>query len=207
MKKPKGSKIEQLFDKKTSGDKIASVFYLDPYREFTLSEIAELSGVSKSMTSTILHEMKEAEFITIDELGKKVWRVKANVDRSQFKNWKIINNMEVIFDSPIIDFIVEKLNPIAVILFGSFRWGEDRKGSDIDIAIEVAEGTEFKTISLSRLANQKKEHGFAKEIREFENEIERNIQLHIFNRKSVDFNLFNNIANGIVLYGFLEVGK
>ena len=28
-----------------------------------------------------------------------------------------------------------------------------------------------------------------------------------FNRKIVDIHIFNNIANGIVLYGFLEVKK
>jgi hypothetical protein len=31
--------------------------------------------------------------------------------------------------------------------------------------------------------------------------------LHIFNRNNIDDNLFNNIANGILLWGFLEVKK
>ncbi len=207
MKRPNSSKKEQLFDKETSEEKIASVFYTDPYREFTLSEIAELARVSKSMTSTILKEMEEGGFIFIDELGKKIWRVKANIESPVFKNWKMINNLTEIITSPITDFIVDKFNPKAVVLFGSFRWGEDRKGSDIDIAIEVFDDAELKTTSLSRLADQKKEHEFSKEIREFENGIERNVQVHIFNRKKIDLNLFNNIANGIVLYGFLEVGK
>jgi len=206
MKKLRSSKKEQLFDKQTSGDKIVSVFYLDPYREFTLSEIAELAGVSKSMTSTILREMEEAGFISIDELGKKLWRVKANVDNPDFRNWKIVNSLEEIFASPTIGFLVDNLNPKAIILFGSFRWGEDRKGSDIDIAVETTEGKP-KTWSLSRLADHFKENDFAKDVREFENDIERNVQIHIFNRESVDINLFNNIANGIVLHGFLEVKK
>ncbi len=207
MKRLLSSKKEQLFDRKTSGDKIASVFYLDPYREFTLTEVSKLAGVSKSMTSIILKEMEEAEFITIEELGKKLWRVKANFGSRDFRNWKIINSLEQIFASPIVGFLVDKLNPKTVILFGSFRWGEDRKGSDIDIAVEMIEKTELKTMSLSRLADQKKEHGFAKEIRDFENEIERNVQIHAFSKENIDNNLFNNIANGIVLYGFLEVNK
>ena len=40
---------------------------------------------------------------------------------------------------------------------------------------------------------------------EFEKMIKRHIQLHMFNRKNVDLHVFNNIANGIVLAGFLEV--
>jgi predicted nucleotidyltransferase len=207
MKKPRSSKKEQLFDRKTSGDKIISVFYRDPYREFTLSEIAELAGVSKSMTSSILKEMEETEFIRIEELGKKLWRVKANIENPNFKNWKIVNSLDQVFSLEVIDFLVDKYNPRAIILFGSFRWGEDKKGSDIDIAIELVDKTGFKTTSLARIADQKKEHEFAKIVNDFENDLERNVQIHFFNRESVDNNLFNNIANGIVLYGFLEVSK
>jgi predicted nucleotidyltransferase len=207
MKKPRSSKKEHLFDKKTSGDKIARVFYIDPYREFTLSEISELAGVSKSMTSTILKEMEGDGFIRIEELGKKLWRVKANIDSPDFKNWKIVNSLENMAASPITEFLIDKFRPKAIILFGSFRWGEDKKGSDIDIAVEVSEKIGFNTTSLARLADQKKEHEFAKEIRELESVIERNFQIHVFNRDDIDNNLFNNIANGIVLHGFLEVNK
>ena len=65
----------------------------------------------------------------------------------------------------------------------------------------------MKTVNLSRLADQEKEHEFSKLVRDFENDLERNIQIHFFSKKSIDNNLFNNIANGIVLYGFLEVNK
>ena len=42
-------------------------------------------------------------------------------------------------------------------------------------------------------------------VNSIEKEIKRKFQLFIFNRKNVDLHVFNNIANGIVLYGFLEV--
>ena len=32
-----------------------------------------------------------------------------------------------------------------------------------------------------------------------------NVNLHVFSRNKIDLNLFVNIANGIVLDGFLEV--
>ncbi|MBI2628993.1 hypothetical protein HYW74_02845, partial [Candidatus Pacearchaeota archaeon] len=46
-----------------------------------------------------------------------------------------------------------------------------------------------------------------RELTEFEKIIERKIQIHLFNRASIDDSLFNNIANGILLWGFLEVKK
>jgi len=58
--------------------------------------------------------------------------------------------------------------------------------------IETDETEEYKTIGLRILSD-------------FEKEIGRKIQLHSFNRKNVDVHVFNNIANGIVLSGFLEV--
>ena len=91
------------------------------------------------------------------------------------------------------EFLIEHFgNPKAIVLFGSFRRGEDFSTSDIDIAIETDETEEYKTVGLRILSN-------------FEKEIGRKIQLHLFNQKNVDAHVFNNIANGIVLSGFLEV--
>ena len=66
--------------------------------------------------------------------------------------------------------------------------------SDIDIAIENDETKSYEIIGL-------------RELSEFEKAIDRKIQIHIFNRKEIDIHVFNNIANGIVLFGFLEVKK
>jgi len=94
-----------------------------------------------------------------------------------------------------VEFLAKEYNnPKSIILFGSFRKGEDVSSSDIDIAIEKEETKEYKTL-------------FLKELADYEKFIRRRIQLHEFNRKIVDIHIFNNIANGIVLYGFLEVKK
>ena len=85
-------------------------------------------------------------------------------------------------------------NPKAIVLFGSFRKGEDLSNSDIDIAIETSEANEYKIIGL-------------RELIEFEQIIGRKIQIHLFSRENVDIGVFNNIANGILLWGFLEVKK
>lgn len=207
MKKLNSYKKEQLFDKKTSGDKIASLFYKYPYTQFTLSEVSSITGVSKSMTSIILKEMEGDGLITIEAVGKKLWRVRANTENATFVNWKIINNLRILMETPIVGHLVNAINPKALILFGSFRWGQDNVGSDIDIALEILDDKEMETWSLSRLASKMNLHDLSNYTREFEKKFERNIQIHIFNRNRIDNNLFNNIANGIVLYGFLEVNK
>ena len=195
MKKPIGSKKEQLFDKMTSQGKIAGILYKYPTKEFSLTDISKLAGVSKSMASELILDFAKNEFIILEQLGKKIWRIRANVESNVFKKWKITSNLTNIYQSGILEFLGYHFNsPKAIILFGSFRWGEDRRGSDIDIAIETLEEKELEILRFDDLID-------------IENAFERTIKIHIFNRKNIDINLFNNIANGIILSGFLEVKK
>ena len=78
-----------------------------------------------------------------------------------------------------------------IILFGSYAKGTSKKYSDVDIAVEVLENESIRTMTLT-VQNL----GYRKQVP---------IQIHIFSRNKVDLNLFANIANGIVLSGFLEV--
>ena len=101
--------------------------------------------------------------------------------------------MNFLFQSGIIEFLTNHYqNPKAIVVFGSFRRGEDQTGSDIDIAIEASGKGELITTRL-------------KDLLPFEESIQRTIQLHIFTRTTINPHVFNNIANGIVLKGFLEV--
>jgi predicted nucleotidyltransferase len=83
-------------------------------------------------------------------------------------------------------------NPKAIVLFGSYRKGDDTENSDIDIAIEVLGEKGLKIVNFGNI----EQLGYRKNI---------NLNLHIFSRNKIDLNLFSNIANGIVLDGFLEV--
>ena len=76
--------------------------------------------------------------------------------------------------------------PNVIVLFGSYRKGEDTEESDIDLFLECP-GEE---ISLGR----------------FEKKLKRKVQLH-FKTNFNDYpkELKNNISNGIVLDGYLEV--
>ena len=93
--------------------------------------------------------------------------------------------MSILSESGLIEYLEEKLFPKVIVLFGSYRKGEDMIDSDIDLFVECKK--EELNLSL------------------FEKKLKRKIQLHF----KEDFNSFpkelkNNIINGIVLYGFLE---
>lgn len=178
----------------TAKNKIMAILFKYPEKEFSLSDLAKEAGVAKANIGNILNEFQDTGLITIEKLSK-IWRIKSNQTNLLFIGNKIIYNLGFFYRSGLIEFLVEYFkNPKAIILFGSFRKGEDLSNSDIDIAIESNEIKNYKTTWL-------------KEAIEFEKIIGRRIQIHIFNRNKIDENLFNNIANGILLWGFLEVKK
>ena len=117
------------------------------------------------------------------------------MDSPLYKREKIMYNLHMLVRSNIPEFLVQKFNaPRCIVLFGSYRKGEDADGSDIDLAVEVPEGAKTGAFNFE-------------EFGEFEETIGRTVTVHVFSRKGMDDNLFVNIADGIVLYGFLEVSK
>lgn len=194
MIKPHVQKKYLKLYEETAKNKIAEILFKYPEKEFSLSDLAREAEVAKANIGNILSEFQEAGIITIEKLTK-IWRIKANQTNQLFIRSKIIYNLRFVYRSGLIEYIIEHFkNPKSITLFGSFRKGEDLSNSDVDIAIESDEIKEYKTMNL-------------RELTEFEKIIGRRIQIHIFNRNNIDINLFNNIANGIVLWGFLEVKK
>ncbi len=190
--KPKVTKKYLDLFVQNSMQRVLEILFWYPEKEFSLSDIAKEAGVAKPHIGKILANLEQLGFITIVKLTK-IWRIKANQQSENFLKNKITYNLNFIYQSGLVEFLIEHYgNPKAIVLFGSFRKGEDFSTSDIDIAIESDGIEEYKTIGLRILSD-------------FEKEIGRKIHLHLFNRKNIDIHVFNNIANGIVLSGFLEV--
>ncbi|MBI4447545.1 nucleotidyltransferase domain-containing protein [Candidatus Woesearchaeota archaeon] len=186
-------KYPNLYEE-TAKNKILETLFKYPEKEFSLSDLAKEAGVAKANIGKILQEFLEAELITIEKLSK-IWRIKANQTNSIYIRIKIVYNLNFVYQSGLVEFLIEHFqNPKSIILFGSFRKGEDLSSSDIDIAIESDEIKEYKIINLNELS-------------EFAKIIDRKIQIHLFNRQNIDLGVFNNIANGILLWGFLKVKK
>ena len=190
--KPKVTKKYLGLLSQSSQQRVLEVLFRFPEKEFSLSDLAKEARVAKPHIGKILRELEQLRFITITKLTK-IWRIKANQESGNFVKSKIIYNLNFIYQSGLVEFLNEHFgSPKVIILFGSFRKGEDFSTSDIDIAIETEEREEYKTMGLRILTA-------------FEREIGRKVQIHLFNRKQIDIHVFNNIANGIALTGFLEV--
>lgn len=194
MKKTRVQKNEQLFDIFTITFRVMTQFFKYPSLDFTLSETAKNTNLSKATVSRIIQELKAIGFVSVKDLGV-IYRIKANADSPVYKREKVMYNLHMLIRNNIAEFLVQKFNtPRCIIVFGSYRKGEDDDGSDIDIAVEVHEGAKTGTFHFEELAA-------------FEKTMGRKVSVQAFSRNGIDNNLFVNIANGVVLYGFLEVSK
>ena len=190
--KPAVPKKYRTFYIETALQKALEVFIRFPDKEFSLSDVAREACVAKANLGLIIGTLQKSGLLEITKLTK-IWRIRANQRSPHFIRRKIMYNLSFIYHSGLVEFLADYFkNPKVIVLFGSFRKGEDISGSDIDIAIELDEPREYTTTGLRELAA-------------FEQAIGRRIQLHLFHRDDIDINVFNNIANGIVLIGFLEV--
>jgi predicted nucleotidyltransferase len=173
MIKPFVNKRYLKLYEETAKNKVAEVLFNYPEKEFSLSDLSREAEVAKANIGNILEEFQKADLITIEKLSK-IWRIKSNQANWFFIRSKIVYNLNFIYKSGLVEFLVDYFkNPKAVILFGSFRKGEDISSSDIDIAIESSEAKSYETIGL-------------KELSEFEKVIGKKIQIHFFNRKDTD---------------------
>jgi predicted nucleotidyltransferase len=191
MKEPYVPKEYRSFLIETGAQKVLGTLFEYPEKEFSLSDLASVSGVAKANIGAILENFEKNDLIEITKLAN-IWRIRAKLSW-HFLRRKIVYNLNLIYQSGLIEFLYDYFDhPKAIVLFGSFRKGEDVSSSDIDIAIESDKEEDYRVTGL-------------RELSDLEKHFRKKVQLHIFNRKTVDINVFNSIANGIVLTGFLEV--
>ena len=176
-------------------NKILQWFFSYSLSQISLTDLSSNLKISKRTASIIVNDLVKKEFLIKEEVGR-VWRIHCN--QKHFYNFtkKISFNLSMIYsllyESNLIDEIYRVTgNFKAVVLFGSYRKGDDTDKSDIDLAVEVAGNEDIKIIDLVTL----KKFGYRKNV---------TVNLHIFSRNKIDLNLFSNITNGIVLEGFLE---
>ena len=166
----------------------AEIFFVNPTKKNYLMEISRKIGLAHTSVKKNLDELVKLGIVVefVEKKGRRKFPLyKANIANRLFKEYKMIYNLSSLLESGLIKFIEEKLMPKSIILFGSYRRGEDAENSDIDIFVECKE----EELNLDK----------------FERKLNRNIQLHF----KENFNLYpkelkNNIMNGIVVGGFLE---
>ena len=170
--------------------KVAQVFFDEPTQDHYLREISEKAGLSHTSVKKHLEDMERWGMIEVEKLerGERTYPIYKRVENDTFKLYKKLDVQDRLARSGLLEFIEENCNPDAMVLFGSAAYGEDIEGSDIDIYVQAASGEV--------------------DISTYEEEFNRRIQLH-FKERLEDYpkELVNNIANGIVIYGYIEVLK
>ena len=178
--------------------KVMQWFFAYPNVPITLTELSKEVAISKKNASLIVNQLLKENFLLREEIGRS-WRITGNQKHIYNHTKKIGYNLILIYNLLFEEGIINEIHKIAgnaksIILFGSYRKGDDNEKSDIDIAVEVAGGKEQKIVKFGEI----KKFGYRKNVP---------INLHIFSRDKIEINLFSNIANGIILEGFLEVRK
>jgi len=157
---------------------ILELFYESPDKKFTVREIAKLTKIPRATVHKYLINLKKQNLITKNNEVSNNLILKAK---------KINYFVEKIISSGLVDELIDKLNPSCIILFGSIRKGDSVKKSDIDIFVES---------HLKKQINTKK----------YEKKLKHKIQLFIEpDINKLHSNLFNNIINGIKLFGGFKI--
>ena len=168
--------------------KIKEYFLLNPTIRLRVRQIEREVKVPLPSVIRYAKELEQGKILKVTIIaGIKLY----STDRSSktYLIEKRLFNLQSLYFSGLIDFLIEKYSNPTIIVFGSYSIGEDIEKSDIDIYIETP----------------KKE--IEKNLNSFEKKLQRNIQ--VFQHKNINQiknkALINNIINGIVLNGFLEV--
>jgi predicted nucleotidyltransferase len=189
VKKLKKTKVIELNE---AYQKILIWFFSFPDREMSLNDLSESLRISKTTANMVVTQLVGAGFLFKEVIGR-IWRISCNKNHIYNYSRKMSYNIMMVYESGIIEEIHDIIeNPRAIVLFGSYRKGDDTEESDIDIAVELLGNEEPKIQELGVIP----QFGYRKDV---------TVNLHIFSRNKIDLNLFSNIANGIVLEGFLEV--
>lgn len=173
---------------KSSIEQTLALFFLSPTKDHYLMDISRTIGIAHTSVKKNLCTLVRLGFIveSLEKKGRRKYPLyKARRENKLFQEYKMLYNFRTLLESKVIDFIEEKLSPRAIVVFGSYRWGEDIEDSDIDLFIGCKE---------EKLQLQK-----------FEQKLGRKIELH-FNENFLSYpkELKNNIINGIVVWGFVE---
>lgn len=161
---------------------------------FNARNLAKKLNVSSTAILKALPKLKKEDLIIIDK-DKESGRLSIELNRDNKKviYSKRVQNLKMIYDSGLVDFLIDLFPGNTIILFGSYSRGEDicfnknqELKSDIDIAII---GMKERQIDLSK----------------FEIILERKIIInYYFSFKRIHKNLRDNILNGILLAGSVE---
>lgn len=164
-------------------------------QKLNLREIAGFLKVSPTAVSKSLPELEKGNLIKISKSKTmNLFSIELNRDNPQAVEFKRIENLKVLYDSGLPNFLFNEFPGCTIILFGSYSRGSDivspeysENSSDVDVAII---GTKGKNIDLGK----------------FEKLLERKIIINFYvSFKEIHKHLKENIFNGFLLSGGIEL--
>jgi len=166
---------------------IKRYFYLHPTAKLRVRGIEREAKVPLPSVIRYVKDLESEGILKKNILGDVVF-YSANRSSPNFLRKKASFNLNELFESGLVDSLIENFSNPIVICFGSYAKGEDIESSDIDIYLETQSK---KGIDLST----------------YEKKLSRKI--HVFKHRSIrrikNKELMNNVVNGVILNGFLEV--
>ncbi|MFH1451931.1 MAG: nucleotidyltransferase domain-containing protein [archaeon] len=165
--------------------KILKIFLDDSLEEFGLREISRKTKISPASVKQHLKKLEEENLI--EKIIKKDRPL--FISKREDKKFISLQKLSIIYEleqTGLLEFLEEKLSPKAIILYGSYAKGEAVKNSDIDIFIIGKENKINLSIYEKKLGKQ----------------------VHLLfeeNPKKIPNELKNNLINGTILRGYLEI--
>lgn len=168
-------------------EKVLRLFFDGPVKRLHVREVARRTNLSPPGAMKILKRLTN-EGLLCEESNNVVVNYSGNYNNPVFTGLKRSSNLFLLYSCGLIMTLAEFYHtPECIVLFGSYAKGEDTDESDIDIAI---------------ITGMKK----LPELHQYEEKLNRKISIHLIsNVKKVDVNFINSLANGIVLYGYLDL--
>ena len=165
---------------------IFSFLSLKAGERFSQREIAKALNVSPTAVSNTAKNLTAKNLIRVEKT-KTINFISFNRDNPKAIELKRVENLKRFYILGLSDFLEENLAGATIILFGSYSRGEDTKLSDIDIAVI---GRKDKLLNLET----------------FEKKLNRQININFYSSwKEIHKHLKNNIINGIILSGSVEL--
>jgi len=151
-------------------------------------QIANFLEVSQPAVMKALPDIEKNNLIkTKQDRETKRWAIELNRENHTAMQLKQADNIKLIYETGLADFLEKEFAGGTVILFGSYSKGEDVINSDIDIAVI---GRKEKEIKLEG----------------YEKTLERKISINFYTSfNKIHKHLQENLCNGIVLAGGIEL--
>jgi len=167
---------------------ILRLLFITVGKSLNQRQIAKALKVSPPAVKKALPKLEKENLAKLNQDKEtKRWSIELNRDNPKVMELKRADNLKLIYETGLGNFLEDEFAGGTIILFGSYSRGEDTINSDIDVAVI---GRKEKQIKLKK----------------YEKILKRKITLNFYDSfKDIHKNLRENIFNGIVLYGAVEL--